>query len=579
MEKPENPKNQLFLSVGDKMKAKWINCILVLCLLLAVVLIAVSLSVSPILRPPAIGAITRLNDGWTAHKNGSLIGNTDLPVRIEARGGDVVTITRTLPELPDGETFLRIRSALVSVKVTVDDTVVYYYGDPAQLSIKNGIGGAWNFIDISGLRGDITLEEVSPYHSHAGSFSEVTIGRYSDLRDDIIIDLTPEFSISLFSVAFGIVLILGGAYFNLRLRSTSLIFLGMFCAMVSMWSLSETRLLDIFLPNPYTVNMISYLCQLIAPLFLLLYIRYFYSLRQNKLCSVILWFGCLEISLLLLLQIAGVIELPPLLSTTHIYTVICILYVVWATIRHRKDLQKTDIRLIITAFASISICALTDIFFYSMFIFGHGFHLFDSAFFFRIGFVVFMLLMTVLSMRRIVSVLKDAAEISAYRTDRMTGMLSRHVFDEDMTLLDTEKSGMKSLGLVLFDMNNLKLINDTQGHKAGDNSIVAVSTVLNKNFSDIGRCYRIGGDEFFVVLNNIEQTAFDKLLQDFAALVTEYNRENTLEVDVAVGSEYFDKNHPDWQESIYTLFTFVDGKMYTDKRTKKGTAGRKSDIT
>ena len=537
-----------------------------------------SLSVSPILRPPAIGDITSMNGDWTVHKNGAYIGEVDLPDRIDAKANDVVTITRALPNIPDGKVYLRIRTAMVSLKVTVNDKSIYYYGDPSQLSIKNGIGGAWNFVDISGLRGSITLEEVSPYDSHAGGFSEVVIGQYGDLYCDTIIRLTPTFAISLISIVFGVVLIFAGVYFSIRLGNNSVFFLGMFCVMGSMWSLAETRLLDIFLPRPYTVNMISYISQIIAPFLLLLYARSFYSLEHNKLCNMVLWFGGAEIGLFFMLQLLGVVELLPMLGMLHIYTILCMGYVIYANIRHRKDLPKVDIRLLAVAYTCIAISAVADLFCYIMIISGNELHPYDSAFFFRIGFAMFIMLLTVISLRRGARVLKRIVELSAYKTDQMTGMLSRHVFDEDMTALENEKGNMKSLGLLLFDMNNLKLINDAQGHKAGDNSIVAVSTVLKKIFSNVSKCYRIGGDEFFIVLSNIEKKSFEKLLRDFEEEVTLYNRDNQFKVDVAVGGGYFCRSDPNWQESIYSLFTLVDGRMYEDKRSKKGVLGRKSDI-
>jgi len=536
------------------------------------------LSVSPILRPPASGNIIGLNNNWTVHKNGKFIDEVNLPTRIEAKANDIVTITHILPELAYEEVFLRIRTAMVSLKVTVEDESVYYYGDPSQLAIKHGIGGAWNFLDISGMRGSITLEEISPYDSHAGGFSEVAIGRYSDLRNDVIVSLTPAFAISLISIVFGLILVLAGGYFSIRLGNNSVLFLGMFCVMGSLWSLAETRLLDIFLPNPYTVNMISYISQIIAPFLLLLYARSFYSLERNKLCNIISLFGGTEISIFLLLQLLGVVELLPILGIIHIFTIVSMGYVVYASIKHRKDLPKADVRLLAIAYVCIALSAATDLLFYMMITSGYVLDKFDSAFFFRIGFAVFSVLLTVISLRRGTRMLKSIVELSAYKYDQMTGMLSRHVFDEDMTALENKKANMRSLGLLLFDMNNLKLINDTQGHKAGDNSIISVSTVLNKTFSEIGRCYRIGGDEFFIVLSNIEKKSFDKLLYEFDEQVALFNEENPFKVDVAVGSGYFDGNNPHWQESIYSLFTLVDGKMYEDKRNKKGIMGRKSDF-
>ena len=311
---------------------------------------------------------------------------------------------------------------------------------------------------------------------------------------------------------------------------------------------------------------------------LLLYIRSFYSLEHNRFCNIVTWFGSAEIGTFLLLQLFGIAELLPMLGIIHIYSIICMGYIVYASIRHRKDLPKVDVRLLAVAYTCITLSAATDLFFYILITSGKVVPQLDSAFFFRIGFVVFIMLLTIINLRQGVRVLRSVVELSVYKTDQMTGMLSRHVFDEDMAVLENEKSTMASLGLVLFDMNNLKLINDTEGHKAGDNSIIAVSAVMNKIFSGVGRCYRIGGDEFFVVLRNIEQKSFDKLLLDFDDLVTISNRDNPFKVDVAVGSGYFDRSNPQWQESIYSLFTLVDGKMYEDKRSKKGKMGRKSDI-
>lgn len=57
-------------------------------------------------------------------------------------------------------------------------------------------------------------------------------------------------------------------------------------------------------------------------------------------------------------------------------------------------------------------------------------------------------------------------------------------------------------GVVLIaDLNNLKLINDTLGHQYGDEAIKLTADVLHSSFSDIGSCYRIGGDEFCVISN------------------------------------------------------------------------------
>ena len=121
-------------------------------------------------------------------------------------------------------------------------------------------------------------------------------------------------------------------------------------------------------------------------------------------------------------------------------------------------------------------------------------------------------------------------------------------------------------------------MNDTQGHKAGDVAIVTVAKLLLSVFSRDGRCYRIGGDEFFIIQRNIDHEKFDDLLKTFNEQTENHNKSHETKVSVSFGIGYFDHSSPFWQESVYNLFTYIDGEMYKDKRSKKGREGRKTDM-
>jgi diguanylate cyclase (GGDEF)-like protein len=84
----------------------------------------------------------------------------------------------------------------------------------------------------------------------------------------------------------------------------------------------------------------------------------------------------------------------------------------------------------------------------------------------------------------------------AYKDD-MTGLANRRAFLLDSQLaLKRSKPG--NVGLVLFDVKGLKQINDVCGHQAGDELLVNVAERYN---DDTGKMYRIGGDEFAVIVN------------------------------------------------------------------------------
>ena len=77
----------------------------------------------------------------------------------------------------------------------------------------------------------------------------------------------------------------------------------------------------------------------------------------------------------------------------------------------------------------------------------------------------------------------------------MTGIGNRAAFDRDAGILHAKRD-TNTFAVAVFDVNNLKYTNDTYGHAAGDRLIKDTADSVKDAFSAIGRCYRIGGDEF-----------------------------------------------------------------------------------
>ena len=66
------------------------------------------------------------------------------------------------------------------------------------------------------------------------------------------------------------------------------------------------------------------------------------------------------------------------------------------------------------------------------------------------------------------------------------------------------------LGVAAIDLNGLKQVNDRKGHRTGDNLICRTANHISSIFE--GKCYRIGGDEFFVIDTELEEDAFRKAI-------------------------------------------------------------------
>ena len=98
------------------------------------------------------------------------------------------------------------------------------------------------------------------------------------------------------------------------------------------------------------------------------------------------------------------------------------------------------------------------------------------------------------------------------RFDPLTGLLNRQVYYFDMN----SGSGRITYA-VSIDLNDLKLINDSYGHDAGDAALKTVASVLKKNVGRNGTLYRIGGDEFVIFYHGVDERAVVQAIEKMRA--------------------------------------------------------------
>ena len=146
--------------------------------------------------------------------------------------------------------------------------------------------------------------------------------------------------------------------------------------------------------------------------------------------------------------------------------------------------------------------------------------------------------------------LKDVAEI-----DALTKLPNRYSLNE---YLSREITDNKSSCVFVLDINNLKYVNDTFGHTKGDELIKNASICIRDAFQtkEGKNCFRIGGDEFIVILDNISQLDIDKHLKIFL------DKEQELNVSIAYGYSYTSNVKEYGYEK---LIQEADKKMYKNK--------------
>ena len=92
------------------------------------------------------------------------------------------------------------------------------------------------------------------------------------------------------------------------------------------------------------------------------------------------------------------------------------------------------------------------------------------------------------------------------RTDPLTGLASRGALQIDLEGICAKATEKEPISILLFDLNGFKSYNDTCGHPAGDELLAELGGRLNAVVAGAGTAYRIGGDEFCVVLSGDGET-------------------------------------------------------------------------
>ena len=146
------------------------------------------------------------------------------------------------------------------------------------------------------------------------------------------------------------------------------------------------------------------------------------------------------------------------------------------------------------------------------------------------------------------------------RIDVMTGLPNRREYEEELKRIG-EDPLPDDLHYVVIDINGLKDVNDSYGHETGDKLIAGAAGCIEKCFRDWGRQYRIGGDEF-VVLLCAEREKVDELIRDVKKSTEEWSAENGVTLSVSCGAAGTSE-HPD--SRINELARAADERMYEEK--------------
>jgi two-component system cell cycle response regulator len=148
------------------------------------------------------------------------------------------------------------------------------------------------------------------------------------------------------------------------------------------------------------------------------------------------------------------------------------------------------------------------------------------------------------------------------RTDPLTGLASRGALQVDLGSLCAKATADEPLSVVLFDLNGFKSYNDTCGHPAGDELLAELGGRLNAVVGETGTAYRVGGDEFCVVLAGSGES-LERLTREAAMALT--MRKNGVDIGASWGAVSIPAEAATQLEAMQ----LADVRMYAQKESRR----------
>ena len=154
-------------------------------------------------------------------------------------------------------------------------------------------------------------------------------------------------------------------------------------------------------------------------------------------------------------------------------------------------------------------------------------------------------------------------------TDELTRCLNRHAYENDMKKLNLSEEWV----YISVDLNGLKRANDSYGHMAGDELICAAADCMRDSFHEYGKVYRIGGDEFAVIITE-NTSQVEELIHGFDSNVANWHGKFVDSMTVSYGWVFSTERN--WG-SAYEISKAADARMYQSKERyyKKSGADRR----
>lgn len=458
----------------------------------------------------------------------------------DAPAGQVQIYCFTLKDINEDYNTLLFYSVHENVRVYVQEECIYSLESSGGRNSWNSPGCVWNGMELTEAdNGKRIRVEIRPVYRNGGKQNPVF---YFGCRLDIIYHIIgsdlPLILMSLTAIVMGVCYFCLEAY---RRRtghdSEKQGVFGLFLVTVGVWKLTLTSAAGLAAVRFPVLSMIPYGAMPALCVPYILSVKFMLEEEDGWLWDIPCIISLVNILSVVLLQCLGIADMPQTLMITHVTVASAVLFGMAAVIRrlNKDGLQKS----VKDTFFFCACCVLwltADIISY------YSRHSRQIAIVGMFCFMVYLLSLAANSAKAAKKLMTVGMQARQYEKiafhDQLTGFYNRTAY---VDYVSNEEFSAEGCIAAVFDLNNLKKCNDSLGHEKGDSYIRESARIIRECLGDIGQCYRVGGDEFYVLVSKSTMSVCQGRMEELLAKVHNFNKNSEdIQMGIAFGFEQYD---------------------------------------
>lgn len=512
-----------------------------------------------------------VDSGITIVTNGEISENESLSNKeFSVKKGDKVELIIPFnAAYNDGKTMLMLLY-LCGVEAYVGDDLIYSYGLQG-VAEDTMVGSGYHFLELpSDLNGrdihiNIYVNENNAFTSIDVIHCVATNEAYNFFAGRSIIGLIN----GVFLTGLGVILIVAGLLATLFSKDfLRLPLIGFFSLSMGLWSFSGQKTFQLFTRELEFWSLMEYVLLYLAPMPLLGIVYHLRDHENGWKKWVLLgdsFFYIAFVAACMILHFLNIVRLPQTLMFFHIQGVLVLVISVVVGVFMVRNKSRAEMLFQMAVFVLCGAIGI-DILRFNLQKYVLPNSIILQASILPVATLVFILMLIMSYIVHLYDMLMTKTEKEmltqlAYH-DILTGLYNRTKANERFA----ELAGSKDEYCVIsLDVNGLKYVNDTYGHEEGDRMLKNFGKNLHEAFRGVGKCYRMGGDEFMAVVRKHAFSDVEKSLNKLTKLQNEVGAITGYEFDASYGIAYSKEMPGETPEKVYSV---ADDRMYKMKLQK-----------